>query len=45
MTEEERFEAARHIRDAAARAAYLDRACAVYPKWFPGQIPFRPLGS
>jgi WD40 repeat protein/serine/threonine protein kinase len=31
MTEEELFEAARHIRDAAERAAYLERACAGDP--------------
>src|SRR5215831_20519644 len=31
MTEEELFEAARHIRDASERAAYLDRACAADP--------------
>jgi serine/threonine protein kinase len=31
MTEEELFEAARHIQDASNRAAYLDRACAADP--------------
>jgi serine/threonine protein kinase/tetratricopeptide (TPR) repeat protein len=31
MTEEELFEAARHMRDAADRAAYLDHACAADP--------------
>src|SRR5215467_12522676 len=31
MTEEELFEAARHIRDASEQAAYLDRACVSDP--------------
>jgi len=31
MTEEELFEAARHIRDAFERVAYLNRACAADP--------------
>jgi hypothetical protein len=31
MTEEELFEAARHIRDASDRAAYLERVCAADP--------------
>jgi hypothetical protein len=31
MTEEELFEAARHMPDVSARAAYLDRACAADP--------------